>query len=60
MEYHFILSFLKCNFFGIYASNLLVQLSVLGTDGHVKGFAEVMGDALKFHKPGKYCDPVIF
>ncbi|KAK3797448.1 hypothetical protein RRG08_011699 [Elysia crispata] len=27
--------------------------SILGTDGHVKGFAEVMGDALKFHKPGE-------
>ncbi|GFR75254.1 glutamine--tRNA ligase-like [Elysia marginata] len=27
--------------------------SILSTDGQVKGFAEVMGDALKFHKPGE-------
>ncbi|RUS86086.1 hypothetical protein EGW08_006179 [Elysia chlorotica] len=26
---------------------------ILSSDGNVKGFAEVMGDALKFHKPGE-------
>ncbi|CAL1539919.1 unnamed protein product [Lymnaea stagnalis] len=27
--------------------------SVVSADGHLKGFAEVMGEALKFHKPGE-------
>ncbi|KAI8772081.1 glutamine--tRNA ligase [Biomphalaria glabrata] len=33
--------------------NKIVEESILSADGRLKGFAEVMGEALKFHKPGE-------
>ncbi|PVD25217.1 hypothetical protein C0Q70_15715 [Pomacea canaliculata] len=29
------------------------QIEIIAEDGHVKSFMEVMGDAVKFHKPGE-------